>query len=1191
MSLTSKVVNKDTGESLQNHIILQDDTVEIIKEKLFASYKGLGYVPSLTSVEIDQTSVTVYVSNILSQIDKLYDIDELFNDQDKFELAYNQLAQTFTDLQEQDLEFVVKLAKLKVQPDEKLKQVVNSYIETIFSQQSKLVQKYTKLHEELHDYFKLAQTFTNFSEYLGDPTQFEVFNVVVNIRGNSYEPGAKGRYIKLMQIFNTLELTDDIALIAIADPTGGPMIKANNKIVSQTTKKEIKSWFLNEKKKTNTLTYKKIRGLLMKFRYGANDFITLNLNEDGQITAKINTVQKQVTSFDPVLKIFKNSVDHIVTVLNSMNGIFRQPKRIESFDQSVVQIESISATISTSKLFNRDHLEDIMSNLTISENIFELKDTMSDEVLSILYKRGKSQGITVNIRDDPYKINSSRLTIFGTDSIQQLVIIAKQLVVLDILNNNTNTNTRQKIRERSHIKDLRKQGVETSSKKCQKDRQPSIVSGNGSKTSTYTLQFNNIKYVCPAKDYPYPGFTNDNIVCCFKKDQRNKPVYIRNTNASDYDIIVQPSNYKVTITTPDKKTLITYAIKVLSSYRDGFDSSNSMPRYYYISSDNQLIAITNDTLTKKLEELDDTNWLEEIPLAAITTDSPKNKCNFPPNMSNKFDDDTNAPCSHHDKNKIFAYNLNSYPCCFSKEPDTRLLSKRRRDRDGLLSKHIFTSDKILEHKRIGLLPEILDNVFNKLIRGDPEYKFYRMGVHQNTSSFLSAILLAFNENSNFKDFRKSISEYLQNNPVVYTQLNAGNINLKYGKLENYLNYLLDLNENIYWEDVLDVVQRVTRTNIVIIDIPYNNREPIYNETKIVCNKFYKLDQSSPCIILIKRQTIFELVFKMKQSDPQTTIYQFTYDADSGIRDNIVNFLVDYQTHSCVKQSNFPDDYKYKELYNIEEIVALLSGTPHQIISQIMNKFKRVNYVMTKRGILIPIKETGAMDSLKIVTLGQLRTRDKLWDLATYIRGIAELNLIIPTRIELIGITTNTIDGTQKCTAALTNFGQFVPLKLTTIPQPNNFAILPYKYYEDVDDHLAKQLTGLDSQGEYNKRIQEQKTEIYEIKTKLGDILSKNESLKEQITEINKSVTLTRHQKIQQLINIFVQIIGPQQSDINVILQHIANEVLNDNVENLLLNNIVISDVFDPNTISRRETESVLMNIADMERWFSNYEQK
>jgi hypothetical protein len=1158
-----------------------------MKEKLFVSNRGLGFVPALISLVIDQRNQTVYVSNILSSIDKQYNIDSLLNDQDAFASAYTELAKQFTNLQEQDLEFVVKLVALKRQPNEQLKEHVNSYIGTVFEQQTELLQQYNKLNTDLTDYYKIVRDKTDFAEYLGDPIQFTVFNVVVNIRGNAYEPGVKGRYIKLMQIFNTMELSEDIPLIAIADPTtGDPMIKAHNKIATQTSKKEIKSWFLNEKKKTNSLTYKKIRGLLFKFRIKTNDFITINLVEDGQSTIKLNHYNQLIDSFSPILDVLKRSFDHVMSAVNSLNGIFMQPKRVDLFDQSTIQIESFSATISTSTLLNRSHIEDVLSNVAISENIFELKDTMSEDVLSILYKRSKqTTSITVNIKDDPYKLNSSILTVFGIDNVEQLIVIAKQIVVLDLLNNNKTGDIHQKLREKSHIKDLRKQGVETSSKKCQKDRQPSVVQGVA-RSSTYTLEFDNRKYVCPSKEYPYPGFTNDNIVCCFKKDQRSKPVYIRNTNAGDYDIIVQPSNYKIKITDANRMTFTTYAIRVISEYHDGFDANNSMPRFYYISNNHVMEAITNSNLIQELENLEAVYWLDDIPLASIISESPKNKCNFPPNMENKSDTDLNAPCSHHAKNKTFAYNTNSYPCCFTKEPDSRLLAKRQKDKDDLLSKHIFTSDKILEHQRIGLLPQILDNVFNNLVKHDPQHKFYRMGVHQNTSSFLSAILLALNDNSNHKEFRKSISNFLQQTPSLYAQLNAGNLSLKYGKLDNFIKYVLDLNEIMYWEDLLDLVQRFTGTNIILIDIPYLGRDPNYDETTFVCNPYQKIDKSLPCIILIKRQSRFELVFRMDEVQ-STPLYQFKYDANDTIHNNIVNFFVDYQEASCIKQSRFPENYVYSDLFEIDEITTILQDTPHLIISQVMNKFRKVNYVMTKRGVLIPIKEGGARDSLKIVTLSQLRSKDKLWDYHTYQKGIEEVNSLIPTKIKLLGVTVDKFDGQSMYTSTLTSFGQFVPIKHTRVTDTDDIPILDVKFYEDVDDSLAKQIIGNDMQTEYNRNQQANKHKIFQIKTKLADELSRNEILKDQILSINKSITMTRHQKLQELINMFEKIIGTQSE----FLQLIANEILNDNVENLLLNNIVISDVFDPNTISKRDSESVLMNIADMEKWFAKYERK
>jgi hypothetical protein len=260
----------------------------------------------------------------------------------------------------------------------------------------------------------------------------------------------------------------------------------------------------------------------------------------------------------------------------------------------------------------------------------------------------------------------------------------------------------------------------------------------------------------------------------------------------------------------------------------------------------------------------------------------------------------------------------------------------------------------------------------------------------------------------------------------------------------------------------------------------------------------------------------------------------------------------------------------------------------------MNKFKKVNYVITKRGILIPIKETGAIDSLKIVSIEQLRSKNKFLDLTDFKKGVDELNTLLPDPINVLGTTTDHIDSAEMYTSVLTSFGQFVPLKHTPIDKSDRLPVLNYKFYENVDSVLFNgNQNNDDMQTLFNKGMQEIKNAIYHTKTKIADAISQNNALKEQIITINRNVSLSRSEKLQQLQNIFVDYIDESVKafDTNMILQQISNEILNDNVENLLLNNIVISDVFDPNTITQRDHESVILNISDMEKWFAKYERK
>ena len=71
--------------------------------------------------------------------------------------------------------------------------------------------------------------------------------------------GIKGKFIKLDKIFNVLELTPDIPFVALnLNSSGEPKIKVYNKLMEEVSDKEFKMWILNEKKKLNQMSYKKV---------------------------------------------------------------------------------------------------------------------------------------------------------------------------------------------------------------------------------------------------------------------------------------------------------------------------------------------------------------------------------------------------------------------------------------------------------------------------------------------------------------------------------------------------------------------------------------------------------------------------------------------------------------------------------------------------------------------------------------------------------------------------------------------------------------------------------------------------------------------------------------------------------------------------------------------------------------------
>jgi hypothetical protein len=134
--------------------------------------------------------------------------------------------------------------------------------------------------------------------------------------------------------------------------------------------------------------------------------------------------------------------------------------------------------------------------------------------------------------------------------------------------------------------------------------------------------------------------------------------------------------------------------------------------------------------------------------------------------------------------------------------------------------------------------------------------------------------------------------------------------------------------------------------------------------------------------------------------------------------------------------------------------------------------------------------------------------------------------------------------------------------------------------------------------------------VYKIKQNLASVISEDSNLIKEIKNINKSVDKSRSEKISTLVEIFKNVIEKGSLDINLeqskdlilkqtkdlilkqskdlILKHVANEVINDNIENALLNNMIVPDEFNADEIMMKDTESVLLNIEDIKNWVKKY---
>lgn len=1232
MTLNVKIVDKSTKEEIKINgtIVMGDETLWQLKDKLHVYTGDVGWYPPIVKVEVGSNTVIsennsilfytdedrVYVSSLLDEISEIYTSEHIMtilksDDRDLFMNTYEELKKSYIDLTEDDLVFVLQTTLMHV---DKIafggyEEDVTRYLEYIEQKRTNKSDALMEREDSLATYYKQTRTLKEAKEYFETDTsgqpKFGYTMASMQIKGNNFVPGVQGRFIKLDSVFNVFELDNTVPFMAIkGESDANPMIKVYNDVLQDVTGKDFKSWILNEKKKYNVLSYKKVKGLLFKVKIGTNLYVTIALQHNGVMTAKLQLPEEDARhSVDEIVGMIKGGVDLIAGRINALNGVFLRAKKIMMTSESQCSIDGLNGSIVALLRLDLGAIKKILEDEALSGYVFEHRPTVSD-MLSIYYKKfGKREvednenerkGITVNIKDNPFRLNSSIITVYGAYHVNQMRAIVEQLIAVSKMPYEKTRymfDKEHKLKAESNIKMLRNvHNVNMDSKKCQYRRQPKVNTNDKPLGDSYKLEHDGNEYICPSKQYSYPGFLNDNSICCFGKDQRRRDVYIRNIKSGDLDLMIQPSNFMIKVTDPSKQPFDTLVVRMAS------EMENPTGTYYFISMAKDLVAIKNKHVVARIQkqEAKGNMWLGEISFAKLVTGPPKNKCNAAPNMNATMKGDVNVVCKHHKKNKTFGYSLNSYPCCFDSERKVIVEGKQRVV--DVAKQYIIRSDKILEFHRLGDLPMGMEKLFNN---GGETY--FRMGVLQNETAFLNAVLLALGFDvggkkvSNTNDFIRMLVEVVTKSDV-FNKLNGGNVAIRYANTSSYVDMLTT--GNLSWIDMLDLVQRVCGVNIVTLEVPYKSSEmtktPDYENTKIVCNPFIKSNARQPYIIMIKRLKTFELVVRVKKTKDERADIQslFKYSQSVSKKESILNMLVDYHSASCVRENVYPEEFKYDELYSFVEVQEALRGTDYDVKAQVLNVFNKVEYALANGFVLIPVRESGIVEGVPTATTAKLTEKRRLLRISEYTSGINAINKIFHKRgkgkIILKGATVDRDDNT---TAVLTSMGVLVPVKKEKYTVETGLELLDYKYYSDVNESLGRQGTNINKQVMYTTEMRELKELLFNVKTQLAGYISNNTSMKAEIERLNKATIMTRQEKMTSIVAILGQVPLAEKitkSKKDFLYNHIANEILNDNVENLLLNNLVVSEFFDPNKVIQRDRESVLVSIDDIVRWLKRF---
>ena len=430
------------------------------------------------------TNPIIYVTSIFDNIRGIKDIYSFYikTEDEKYKF-FKELSKEYTDLTIDDFNFLIKnrfynyiisenLQIISETEKDNLKRDIDEYIQnTIKNFWINNINTFKDENESLQSFYNIAYGDKSFNYEINEELapSFIYTSISFSIKN---EFGKEEKFLNTQSVFNILELSDDIPFIAYNTASKkDPVIKIYNKLVDSVPKDTIKSWILNENKKKNKITYKKIKGLVIKHRYSFQNsneyyYMTIEILDNGSINIKTTFDQEDdKRSINEIKTIIHLIINNIIKKFDTLFGIYSKSKRLVSIKKEQILIESINAILTTEELVQKNKFP--LDDLGI-QKIFTAKMTGNTEILSFYYKPKEitidedyeKLGLTINIKDNPYKKDSSLLYIFGGNSISQLETIINQILIAnelgkgeseDLLFSDIEEENEQKIKEKSNI--------------------------------------------------------------------------------------------------------------------------------------------------------------------------------------------------------------------------------------------------------------------------------------------------------------------------------------------------------------------------------------------------------------------------------------------------------------------------------------------------------------------------------------------------------------------------------------------------------------------------------------------------------------------------------------------------------------------------------------------------------------------
>ncbi|HEY9703556.1 MAG TPA: hypothetical protein V6C58_14000 [Allocoleopsis sp.] len=525
-----------------------------MKNKIALAVKIL---PELLSISVDNKGTKIfYVSSLREELQEEISrnilnisLQQLLDTNSKFFLEFYKKYQTnYTDLTK-----------------DMFHMLLNIVIDDLFNKSSSVEKRLSSIYFEWEK--KILNIIEKTTLIPDDVSKYnEGYSILSSISSLKLtEQKVNLDHIKIIQEF---QLSKKIPIAHIYDySTKNPIFKIYTDFSKIRTKKYIQSKFQEEK-----FNIGNVKNLVLKVNTDIDNFSTISFSKiEPKITIKLNFDKEKSINYHDILdhnKISRIIIDQLKQIYPEIKFTSREPlinfiniyfiiKKHISFSQLKVHLK-----------YFKDVLEYIPPKSFDNKNVFKIRYIPDD--LSVLIKT------TEQIKDFRYlqKINS--ILVSG--------IIREEYQIRDVMNAiinlfymaDKNSNVKNTKVEIAKVKKLKVQGVKIDSVSCQKERQPTIldIEDKVHLGDSYVLNTGGNKFVCLGNIYKYPGFTSKNTVCCFKKDQRNKPIFLKNINSeiptdktfSDADIIKNGIVKKEIILDPNNLGVLPKNLRELGNY-------------------------------------------------------------------------------------------------------------------------------------------------------------------------------------------------------------------------------------------------------------------------------------------------------------------------------------------------------------------------------------------------------------------------------------------------------------------------------------------------------------------------------------------------------------------------------------------------------------------------------------------------